>query len=193
MNQTDQLAHITAMFQTLSQSTGLSEINIIYASVLLVGGVLCFFLIMHQRKTKALNKKFEKLQNDLLIANSTTIGMGQKLLVLEKELGKQREITQQKMAVQQSPSTVAANSNVLTLNQKKPAFNTPRNNQSSSSHAFANAANGHSDLLNNTDLPSDEAYEKSRLLLSQGFAIEDVVKQSGLSFSEVSLMKKLAR
>jgi hypothetical protein len=49
------------------------------------------------------------------------------------------------------------------------------------------------DIVPNDELPDDKAYEKTRQLLSQGVDIPEVVKQSGLSFSEVSLMQKLVR
>ena len=42
-------------------------------------------------------------------------------------------------------------------------------------------------------MPSNEVYETSRQLLAQGVDIHDVIKRSGLSYSEVSLMQSLVK
>jgi len=199
----DTYLSIYSSIETAAQWLHITEMQLLYAVMLLIGLIACMVLTLSRRKSKKLATQLEKLQKDLMVANSTTIGMGQKLIHLEKQL--QTNLNQHQYPKQEYSKQKSA---------VKPPLDSVRSGMQSESivveHAFVESVNGlnnhqqktetpkklslvNSDFLQSEQLPSDEAYEKSRQLISQGLDIPEIVKQSGLSFSEVSLMKKLAK
>lgn len=218
--------------QSVSRWTSLTEIQLLYVAVLFVVVCVLSILWFSRRKSKALTKQLEKLQKALIASNSTTIGMGQKLIHLEKQLQEDRRKkelsngsskegrgylkssdlenspqnnhpvdTTEKAAINFSNSFTQA---MATSDQKFKANNSPKNESMNKLSLVKNDSleKNSLDLRQGENksadkkidgIPSDEAYEKSRQLLSQGVDISEIVKQSGLSYSEVSLMQKLAR
>jgi hypothetical protein len=174
---------------SVSQWINLTEIPLFYVGISIAGALGLIVLLLNQRKSKKLATQLEKLQKNLMVANSTTIGMGQKLIHLEKQLqaNHQKPKNQKTQPVDVPEQEDIPVSNVFSK-QAKPILNIQQKNDNSSNLSLVN-----NDFLQRDQLPSDEAYETSRQLLSQGVDIPEIVKQSGLSFSEVSLMKKLAR
>jgi hypothetical protein len=156
------------LLQPLTQELGITEARLL-SMIFACGAVLALSIVwLSHRKTNALTRKMDRLQHDLRVANSSAIGMGQQLLSLEKKLHSQKQAAQ-KQDIQQ------------TAKEKSVKLTVVDKHQASQS------------LANDTDLPADAVYEKSRQLLAQGVDIKEVIKQSGLSHSEVSLMKTLAR
>jgi hypothetical protein len=203
---------------SVSQWINLTEIPLFYVGIIIAGALVLIVFLLNQRKSKKLATQLEKLQKDLMVANSTTIGMGQKLIHLEKQLQANEQDTRNQPTINQPAINQKSNqkssensldnaqykrqktqpvdvseqedipvSNVF-VKQTKPILNVQQKNDNSSNLSLVN-----NDFLQRDQLPSDEAYEKSRQLLSQGVDIPEIVKQSGLSFSEVALMKKLAQ
>jgi hypothetical protein len=200
-------ASLDVFIETASLWLAMTEVQLAFAAVLFMS----VFVLVSRKKSTKLKKDLAKLQKDLLVANSTTIGMGQKLMGIEKQLLSQEKANKlteanktnenrhdQSLKNARASRTATVQNeqcrNDLTSNHmyKKPdnAVNHSANNTVNS---IANLSLVNNDFLHNDELPNDEAYEKSRQLLSQGVDIPEVVKQSGLSFSEVSLMQKLAR
>lgn len=136
---------------------------------LLWGGLsllLCLALYTMHRHSMHLKGQIQRLQNDHRVANSSLIGMGQQILALEKRL-------------LPTPSSF-----------EKPKLTVVEN--PSSQHArYTNISP--SDTHTNTANNADNAYETSRQLFAQGAEIEEVIKRSGLSYSEVSLIKSLVK
>ncbi|MFT5118914.1 MAG: hypothetical protein ACI9NY_002456 [Kiritimatiellia bacterium] len=153
--------------QPLTQWSGITEAQLL-PMIFACGAVLALSILwLSHRRTSALSRNMDRLQHDLRVANSSAIGMGQQLLCLEKKLHGQKQKVQQISQEKANEKSVK-----LTVVDKHQ-----------SSQRFAN----------DIDLPADAVYEKSRQLLAQGADIQEVIKQSGLSYSEVSLMKTLAR
>lgn len=153
------------LFASLSHLSGLSEAQLTDGLWLLLGASLLCIVLRSYRKSALLNKKIDRLQHDLLVANNTAIGMGQQLLSLEKKIS--------------SPNKTHPHTAKYPGKQAKlTVVDTIKS----------------SDSIDQTvDTRDDKVYEKSRQLLAQGYDIEEVIKQSGLSYSEVSLMKALAQ
>jgi len=217
---------LNVLLETTSHWLELTEMQVLFAVMFFLVITILFLthFSLNQKKIATIKKELNKLKKDLLIANSTTIGMGQKIMDIEKKLLYREQTSQlsgvnnginknnHDSRVDSSPknvnSDVRENGRVgeevtvsnehygddLTSNQhyKRPAQVTNRSIGSKINNS-ANLSLVNKELLHNDELPSDAVYEKSRLLLSQGVDIIDVVKQSGLSFSEVSLMQKLAK
>ncbi len=198
------------LIETASRWLALTEVQLACASLLFVG--VCVLMLINRKKSAKIKKDLAKLQKDLLIANSTTIGMGQKLMDIEKQLQASKLSKKNKDSYNQSAaqsitqpsknervgetSTVSNDQyrNDVTSNDPDKAMNSPINSALNSTvNSLTNLSLVNNDIVPNDELPDDKAYEKSRQLLSQGVDIPEVVKQSGLSFSEVSLMQKLAR
>jgi hypothetical protein len=194
---------------SVSQWINHTEIPLFYVGIFIAGALGFIVLLINQRKSKKLATQLEKLQKDLMVANSTTIGMGQKLIHLEKQLQAKYQETKDQPTINQKPSKSSLD-NEQYKNQKTQPVDVPEQEDIHVSNVFAkqtkfaqhtqkknnNSSNlslVNNDFLQRDQLPSDEAYETSRQLLSQGVDIPEIVKQSGLSFSEVSLMKKLAQ
>jgi hypothetical protein len=203
---------------SVSQWINLTEIPLFYVGIIIAGALVLIVFLLNQRKSKKLATQLEKLQKDLMVANSTTIGMGQKLIHLEKQLQANEQDTRNQPTINQpainqksnqkssensldnaqykrqktQPVDVSEQEDIPVSNvfakQIKPVLSVQQKNDNSSNLSLVN-----NDFLQRDQLPSDEAYEKSRQLLSQGVDIPEIVKQSGLSFSEVALMKKLAQ
>ena len=203
---------------SVSQWINLTEIPLFYVGIIIAGALVLIVFLLNQRKSKKLATQLEKLQKDLMVANSTTIGMGQKLIHLEKQLQANEQDTRNQPTINQpainqksnqkssensldnaqykrqktQPVDVSEQEDIPVSNvfakQIKPVLNVQQKNDNSSNLSLVN-----NDFLQRDQLPSDEAYETSRQLLSQGVDILEIVKQSGLSFSEVALMKKLAQ
>ena len=198
------------LIENASRWLALPEVQLACAALFFVG--VCALMLINRKKSAKIKKDLAKLQKDLLIANSTTIGMGQKLMDIEKQLqvsklSKKNKDNYNQSAAQSNEqssenervgetSTVSNEQyrNDITSNDryKNPdkAMNSTLN---STVNSLTNLSLVNNDIVPNDELPDDKAYEKSRQLLSQGVDIPEVVKQSGLSFSEVSLMQKLAR
>ncbi len=148
-------------------TSGIVEIAVVGTCLTSLG-----ILWLHQRKLVRLQQRFERLQYELLVANNTSIGLGQQVLALEKKVyGKHAT---------QTPS-------------HNPSTNLQTNKHSSKITPLTVVDNTSAMASLGDTTPSDEVYQKSRQLLYKGVPIEDVVKQSGLSYSEVSLMKALAQ
>ncbi len=152
----------------LSELLGLSQQQLIIGGIGVVSVMVLSAFYINQRKTRRLSQKLERLQHDLLVANNSAIGMGQQLLSLEKKLFTPQQPTVKKPTT--NPSTVKTS-------RSQPANLTVVDNN----------------IHSHDSIPSDAVYEQSRQLLAQGNTIEEVSKQSGLSYSEVSLMKKMAQ
>ena len=192
-----------SLIQTVSQWSNLTEMQLLYVGILCVVVCVLSILWISQKKSKALTKQLEKLQKDLIASNSTTIGMGQKLIHLEKQLqADQRKSklsnsslkdTTEKAAIKFSSSFTqaieASNSNPPPKTESINKLSLVKND--SLEKSSVNVSEEPDKEVG--EMPSDEAYEQSRRLLSQGVDISEIVKQSGLSYSEVSLMQKLAR
>jgi hypothetical protein len=217
---------LSVLLETTSHWFELTEMQVFFVAMLFLFITLLFLthFSLNQKKNGSIKKDLNKLKKDLLIANSTTIGMGQKIMDIEKKLLYREQTSQlsgvnnginkddRDSRVNSSPKDVNSDArengrvgeeftvsnehyvNDLASNQhyKKPAKVTNRSMGSKINNS-ASLSLVNNKFLHNDELPSDAVYEKSRLLLSQGVDINDVVKQSGLSFSEVSLMQKLAK
>jgi hypothetical protein len=185
------------LIEIVSQWVSLTEMPLFYVGILFVA-TFALIVLLSQRKSKKLamqqSTQLEKLQKALMVANSTTIGMGQKLIHLEKQLqadlAEKKNINKQLLDKEQCSRPEKETINASNM-FAKPTESTPYNQQRINSINTLSLVNN--DSLQHDELPSDEAYEKSRQLISQGVEIPEIVKQSGLSFSEVSLMKKLAQ
>ncbi|MFT6101806.1 MAG: hypothetical protein ACJAZJ_001207 [Candidatus Endobugula sp.] len=210
------------LIETASRWLALTEVQLACAALLFVS--VCVLILISRKKSAKIKKDLDKLQKDLFIANSITIGMGQKLIDIEKQLRFQEQASKlskkNKDSYNQSASQSIGQSNEqsskseivgetptvsneqyrndITSNDryKNPdkAMNSTVNSALNSTvNRLTNLSLVNNDIVPNDELPDDKAYEKTRQLLSQGVDIPEVVKQSGLSFSEVSLMQKLVR
>jgi hypothetical protein len=149
--------------QPLTQWLGITEAQLL-PMIFACGAILTLSILwVSHRKAIALTRKMDRLQHDLRVANSSAIGMGQQLLCLEKQLHSQQQ------EIKQSSKEKSVKLTVVDKHQSSQSLDT------------------------DNELPADAVYEKSRQLLAQGVDIKEVIKQSGLSYSEVSLMKTLAR
>lgn len=156
-----------SVIEPLALWTGLPEATILSS---LWGGLsllLCLALYKMYRRSVHLKEQIERLQNDHRVANSSLIGMGQQILALEKRL----------------PATPSSFEKPVKLT----VVENPPNQQTSQTDISVNSGYA------NTTESTDNAYETSRQLLAQGADIEEVIKRSGLSYSEVSLMKSLVK
>lgn len=164
------------ILQPLALWLGISSAYIVMAVVLFVVCLAMAFFWRSHKKAISLQKKLERLQHDLLVANSSAIGMGQKLLALEKQLYSEG-------AVNPANSTLDRNVGAERIEptDKKVHLKVIDN-------TTLNQASSHPN-----DLPNDAVYEQTRLLLAQGIDIQEVIKRSGLSYSEVSLMQSLVK
>lgn len=148
--------------QPLSSMLGLEYSTTVAAIAVTVGLLLVLLLWQSRRRMNRLQQQLARVQHDLLVANSSAIGMGQQLLALEKK----GQVSRKKSV------PLAAEKPV-----KLTVVDTPVH---PSAHTYSS-------------MPSNEIYETSRQLLAEGVDIEEVIKRSGLSYSEVSLMKSLVR
>jgi hypothetical protein len=163
----------------LAQWLGTSADQLVYGLMASLGIFVMLLLWFTHRKTVNLHKKMERLQRDLLVSNHSAIGMGQQLLSLEKQLQKARTPPYTQQSTPASTVASTAEKTVLTVVSSTPSINNA-------------SANHHAPLFTDDD-NEDVIYEKSRKLLAQGYDIQEVIKQSGLSYSEVSLMKALTK
>jgi hypothetical protein len=156
------------IMQPLIAISGIPEAYIVEAIILTAGLSIILLIWLSHRKSARLYKKLERLQHDLLVANSSSIGMGQQLLALEKKLHTQAN----KSSI--APPKNTSNSPIQLTVVENKTINEPVDNTVD-------------------DVPDDAIYETSRQLLAQGVGIEEVIKRSGLSYSEVSLMQSLVK
>jgi hypothetical protein len=159
----------TDIMQPLIAMSGIPEAYIAEAIILIAGLFVLLLIWGSHRKSARVHKKLERLQHDLLVANSSAIGMGQQLLALEKKLHAQSN-NAQTPASKKTPNSPIQ----LTVVDNKTA---------------TQAVNSTAD----DEVSDDAIYETSRQLLAQGVDIEEVIKRSGLSYSEVSLMQSLVK
>jgi hypothetical protein len=185
------------LIQSVSRWASLTEIQILYVGILFVVVCVLSILWFSRKKSKALNTQLEQLQKALIASNSTTIGMGQKLIHLEKQLqGVDQYQQRNQETVQQSSKQRQKISNTENNPIHEPSSNKQsRLQKTEATNKLSLVDNDflEKNILDREEMPSDEAYETSRQLLSQGVDISEIVKQSGLSYSEVFLMQKLAK
>ncbi|MGS2717525.1 hypothetical protein ACVBE9_05085 [Eionea flava] len=187
---------LSDLSSTITYSLSLTEVQ--WAEVQWGLAIVCLVgfiavILLSRIKSTALKKELAKLRKDLQVANSTTIGMGQKLLDIEKQLNTPHNINNhhdKNVSEAAFSKNLSSNNAVLSKTTKVPSKPQSLDRQTDTKTSLSLVSNHTQQQAES--LPSDEAYEKSRELLSQGTDIHDVVKQSGLSFSEVALMQKLA-
>lgn len=141
--------------------------------------VSLFVLLRGHQKNHTLNKKLQRLEHDLRVANGSAIGMGQQLINLEKQLKHQHPI-----ASVQYKEPSANDKEPSAYNEKPSAYN-----KTSAVHAKKLTEN----LYNNNNVEEQSVYNQARESLARGLDIADVAKQCGLSFAEVSLLKSLSK
>lgn len=176
-----------------------------------IGIIILISLFVIQRKLSRVTRQYERLQHEFLVANNSAIGLGKQVLLLEKkvyELTSNPHVDQTNNSANVSSTTAPFTvvSNDIVSNMGKSASERSNNSSNNStanntshktavrSAAFNEEIDINSAMRNDLTTAVDDAvYEKSRQLLAQGHDIEDVIKQSGLSYSEVSLMKALVQ
>ena len=184
--------------QSVSRWASLTEMQLLYVAVLFVAVCVLSILWFSRKKSRASTKQLEQLQKALVASNSTTIGMGQKLIHLEKQLqgvDQYQQRNQDQETVQQTSKQRQKSFNTENNPIQEPSSNKQsRLQKTEATNKLSLVDNDflEKNILDREEMPSDEAYETSRQLLSQGVDISEIVKQSGLSYSEVSLMQKLA-
>lgn len=155
---------LTSPMQFLSQMEGEVILGLVIVSALL----LCTLLIS-VKKTRRLDKKLARVQQDLKISNTSVINIGQQLLSLEKKMSKQ-SLRQPKKAAVVEPSTAPAAK--------------PKTFEKALDHALDTSKQSVVD-------DSESVYDKARLYLAKGDSIENIAKRCNLSHAEVSLLKAL--
>lgn len=151
----------SSVLRFLFTSPGANE-NITVLGLMVFLIITCLTaVVLLRRKTRLLHQQLERLQYDFLVANRSAIGMGQQILALEKQLYQPQQHSNDTKSVRHTRKPETVGNLSLV-----------RDNAS------------HDDSKN-------DVYEKSRQLLAQGHDIQQVIKASGLSYSEVSLMKAL--
>lgn len=167
---------LTELMATLSSQTIiLVTLGIISLSILMV--VYCI------RKQNVLRSQLNKLSDDLRSANRGAIGMGQQILVLEKQL--------------QQMSNHAQTTNKKSKDKPVESFdiNTLAGiDDNSSSSESTNVAVEHSPMSNESKTVKNDANDKlglARELLAKGKDLTDVASTCELSFAEVSLLRAL--
>jgi len=156
---------LTSPVQFFSQIEGEVILGLVIVSTLL----LCTLLISI-KKTRRLDKKLTRVQQDLKISNKSVINIGQQLLSLEKKMSKQ-SLREPKNEAVVKPST----DSVAT----KPK-------------TFATALDSELDAPKQAVMDNNESvYDKARLYLAKGDSIENIAKRCNLSHAEVSLLKAL--
>ena len=74
-----------SLHQNLTNNDAFNGVIVLSASVVILLALLLLAVWVY-RQVKALNKKVNRLQQELKVANSNAIGMGQHLMALEKQL-----------------------------------------------------------------------------------------------------------
>lgn len=154
------------MSELLASITNPSPTTIVLGLSVLACIVSLLVLLRSHQKTQALNQKLLRLEHDLRVANGSAIGMGQQIMMLEKQLGGQRRAAS--VVAKQPPQTTVSAPPVAGDNQVQVNADT------------------------STGIGEQSAYDQARHYLAQGLELSDVAKQCGLSFAEVSLLKSLS-
>lgn len=174
------------------------------ACILVLSMAVAFLaLFTGLRKAKRLHDRIEKLQHDLLVTNSGAKGMGQQLIAMEKEILSQKGVSSQlSVDVRDKDAHSNRHAKVTPLRAKNVTNHKAPNTESRSvnkpSHSVDagvpenNKAAHFSSLMNaQKEDDSDVAYDEVKDLLDQGFDMNHVIKKSGLSHAEVSLIRAL--
>ncbi len=174
----------------LAEWLGVSPVFLSYAFSVFSGLVLLCGLLwwLGQRRTRALKQHIERLQHDFSVSHNSAIGMGQKILALEKQLLKD-STRKNTMNAHNNLEQYAENVDNTKYQPKQASVkSTAKLSVVSNNVSLENLQNAAED-----DPDQDAAYALSKQLLAQGHTIEEVINRSGLSYSEVSLMKSLSK
>ena len=168
------ISQLSPLFTSMNQWLGwtsqqTSTVLMVSASLLVLAAI-----VIGQRRNRKLNQRVERLQRDLLVANNSAIGMGQQLLALEKKM------------ISQHQASHNIHSHADQLAQKSAAI---------AEKALSENTSNLKHRLNGQVEEEDEtpAYELAKQWLSQGADIQQVIKKTGLSHAEVSLIKALQK
>ena len=156
------------MTQMLSLIHSIGTNNLVLALSVIACILSTLALLRSQQKSRSLQQKLCRLEHDLRVANTSAIGMGQQVISLEKKIKQQSHTLAQPIAHQESIA-------------EPPTLNPSHETHVQSSGLEADQ----SDSLS--------AYDQARHFLSQGKDVDDVAKQCGLSYAEVSLLQTLGR
>lgn len=208
--------------ETLDQSasqiglwTGLTSAQVSQIFLGIIGITVVLLVVSAYRKTRKLNQKLERLQHELHIANSSAIGMGQQLLALEKKILKQNQVNNnvhqhQRVLEQQARKLEEQHDNVAVMTPRNnvtdnhfPESHSPEKNNTASmvednqpthkqTHKKTTASSTHAEIVEDLD-DNTQAYQQAKQWLAQGYDVAYVVKKSGLSQAEVSLMHALQK
>lgn len=170
--------------------------------LIVVMSVMIVALVIGYRKRCRMEEKLSRLERDLRIANGGAVGMGQQLIALEKQIEQQlvttfvkkepksREVkkTNQQQAFDDYPTVT--NTTKSDTNRQNSASQYDTSQDRTPQQLAAKTEHSVEDHSNEDDVSS---YDQARLLLEQGNVINDVAKQCGLSYAEVSLLQALSK
>ena len=161
MTLTDIHTSLTTSLETMGSDTLIVGIAIVACVV----SLLALFR-SHQQSCK-LSKQVQRLEHDLKIASSSAIGMGQQLILLEKQLKlpSAKQAVETVTRVQEAESITSKTTPITTFVDD----NKPQTSDSTS------------------------VYDRARQLLQQQQDINKVAKECGLSYAEVSLLNALGK
>jgi len=161
------------------------------ALALFVAVCSAVFAVYSIKKHNSVLLKCNKLSEELLIANRGAIGMGQKIIALEKQL--------QRGSINHSPVELPSNTAAIALGQLAEITATQNhkaatNIEDSSATHLADkviAQNTVSEKPRNEDRDTNDNLDLARDLLAKGKALTEVANTCQLSFAEVSLLRAL--
>ena len=178
----------------LSTWTGLPPLSIGQLTLVIGSALILTLFISGYRKTRKLQQRMERLQHELQIANSSAMGMGQQLLALEKKILRQSQVNnnlhehQQSLEKQARKLQDSGYQKVSSIASRTAASVAPPSAPMSTSMPKENQ---HPLPVDDLSLDNMQSYDQAKQWLSQGYDVAYVMKKSGLSQAEVSLMHAL--
>lgn len=184
---------LTESIQFISQFSGEVVLVLSATSILLL-----LALLISVKKTRQLDKKLTRLQQDLKVSHASVINIGQQLMRLEK-----------KVNLQSAAQPTVKNASINHTNTpagiplEKANYSdsiAPQVTQPAIDNAFKlatnqNVTNQNTTKLNETNQvdDSDSIYDNARYYLEKGDSVESIAKRCNLSHAEVSLLKALSK